>query len=821
MTESESFSDPLLTSAQQLQADAGTLSPHVELDIQQLSGVVSDESEIVSGFVEVAPEAPEFVPQDVFIPRMPKWATAIAGAVLVAILMRYVPLGALFSNTTPTGGDVAGHVWFPKALIHMLPHLSGWSNDWFAGFPAGAMYFPIPALLTALLSVVLPYGVAMKITLALGALMLPASAWFFGRRLNLHPAFGAAAALATLGFQVEEFHTIYGGNLSSVFAGMFSLAIGFAFALFTAGSLVSFLNKSRSRPSKLLPWLLLATALSHLLAGVLCAVLCTVLLITYPDRRKHLRALLFPVSVGLLLSCVWAVPFLRGSSLATDMGYEPTRSWRRLLPMFWTDAPGTTWWYWMVLPLALMACVWAIASRHRGLLALAGVTGVFGFMYMTWPTTYVWDARWLPYWWWGLWMLAASALVQAGAMLWRSHSAPALLALVVAIPSLAAVGVINHLPGSPKGDLPTAASWAHWDLNGYELKDTCPEYKAVMDMMKSLGERSGCGRALWEYDKGEGTYGSPMAMMLLPYWTNGCVDSVEGLFMEGSQTTPFLFLTQHAVSQAGSGPVRDMPYRQFDLDWGVSALRSLGVRWYMTYNAKTTDAAKLRDDLTEVAHTAKWSVFEVERSALVTPLETVPEVIGGVWPQSFANAFDDDPTGNFVSSALPFGPQEPGDKLAPVTVSDIQSSDDGLSFDVSKIGVPVMVHESWYPTWSVSGATAPIRAGANMMVVIPTSTHVEFGVPTPLGRDEGELCFVFGLLVYGFWLRNLRRSKRNNSHSTHEPLFQPPTHTVDTQNSGTVYEPTGVSFAEHGVLPAHTADVAPVETFGSAEVEWK
>ena len=42
----------------------------------------------------------------------------------------------------------------------------------------------------------------------------------------------------------------------------------------------------------------------------------------------------------------------------------------------------------------------------------------------------------------------------------------------------------------------------------------------------------GCGRALWENNGDNGKYGTTMALMLLPHWTDGCIASMEGLFFE-------------------------------------------------------------------------------------------------------------------------------------------------------------------------------------------------------------------------------------------------------------------------------------------------
>jgi hypothetical protein len=60
-----------------------------------------------------------------------------------------------------------------------------------------------------------------------------------------------------------------------------------------------------------------------------------------------------------------------------------------------------------------------------------------------------------------------------------------------------------------------------------------------------------------------------------------------------------------------------------------------------------------------------------------------------------------------------------------VQVSDIHEGTDTISFDVSRPGVPVEVRTSYFPNWQASGAGTVYRATPNLMVVVPTSTHVE------------------------------------------------------------------------------------------------
>jgi hypothetical protein len=62
--------------------------------------------------------------------------------------------------------------------------------------------------------------------------------------------------------------------------------------------------------------------------------------------------------------------------------------------------------------------------------------------------------------------------------------------------------------------------------------------------------------------------------------------------------------------------------------------------------------------------------------------------------------------------------------LPKVEVTKLKRSDHSISFHVSRVGVPVIVRESYYPNWRASGADGPYRTTPNFMVVIPTSKDV-------------------------------------------------------------------------------------------------
>ena len=133
-------------------------------------------------------------------------------------------------------------------------------------------------------------------------------------------------------------------------------------------------------------------------------------------------------------------------------------------------------------------------------------------------------------------------------------------------------------------------NWSSYNYLGYEGQTSYPEYRSIMTTMESVAKKYGCGREMWEYSASENRFGTPEALMLLPYWTNGCVDSMEGLLFESSATTPYHFLNQAELSAGPSEPEVGLPYGPLDVPLGVQHLQLLGVKYFMA-ETPTVEAA--------------------------------------------------------------------------------------------------------------------------------------------------------------------------------------------------------------------------------------
>ncbi|MGH9271232.1 MAG: hypothetical protein ACRDZ2_08155, partial [Ilumatobacteraceae bacterium] len=342
-------------------------------------------------------------------------------------------------------------------------------------------------------------------------------------------------------------------------------------------------------------------------------------------------------------------------------------------------------------------------------------------------------------------------------------------------------------------------SWSRYNFMGYEGRSQYPEYYDVVQTMAELGRTNGCGRATWENSGDNGTYGTTMALMLLPHWTDGCIASMEGLFFEASGTTPYHFLTTAAMSENSSNPVRELRYVDNDAAIGIRHLQDLGVRYTMVRTAEAKREAAAQPELELIATSGPWEIYQVPDSDIVVPLSTQPVVVnprggdqrernlelGTSWFQQpdewAAMPADDGPaawqridvavdTTRAIPEVRDAGqeadtrgkqvdivvPQQPIEAVAlpEVAVTDVRMGEQELSFRVDQIGVPVLVKVSYFPNWEVEGADGPYRIAPNLMVVVPTENDVRLHY----GRSGSDL-FFYALTIVGIGFLILLRTR--------------------------------------------------------------
>lgn len=717
--------------------------------------------------------------------RPESWVTLAVVATCSGFVLAQLHPELLVRNTTPAGGDMGAHVWGPAYLRdELLPQgrLTGWTPDWYAGFPAYQFYMVVPALLIVALDVVLPYGVAFKLVSVSGMVTLPVAAWAFGRLAGLRFPTPAVMAAATVLFLFDRTYTIYGGNMASTLAGEFAFSISLSLSLVYLGVVAKGLEEQRYR--WLAALLLGLTVLCHLIPAIF-ALVGTAALVRLRGRRRSTWTWAAPVLVvGSAISAFWVLPFWWQRAYVNDMGWEKLAVRQDGQPLVdWSGVigDGSAGWVadvfehlipqdlrWLVA-LAALGAVLSVLGRIRLGMALTLMSAAWWAAFVVLPQGRLWNARLLPFLYLGYFLLAAIAVSETGQRLARwvgdrlGQRSPAdgrlaTRAFTTATAGFALVAMLV-IAGMPLGVLPFGSrgadgtytwgpletedrsflpDWARWNYTGYEDKASYREYHDVVQTMAAVGEEHGCGRAMWEYESELDRYGTPMALMLLPYWTDGCIASMEGLYFESSATTPFHFLNQSELSAAPSSAMRDLDYQGLDLDLGVQHLQMLGVRYYMATSARAIEQADQQADLTPIAASGPWKVYEVAGSDLVVPLDQQPAVLRDVhpdvhhWLEPAQDWYlDPEQWDTFLAASGPSSWQridvgERPDAVAvdPVEVSDVRAGNDRIAFTVSEPGTPILVRTSYFPNWHATGADGPYRVAPNLMVVVPTAEEV-------------------------------------------------------------------------------------------------
>ncbi|MFQ5966379.1 MAG: hypothetical protein ACE5MI_02070 [Acidimicrobiia bacterium] len=756
------------------------------------------------------------------LPR--RWALGVVALVSLSVLL-LMNVWLAFLPTTPTGGDTGAHVLAPAFMRdELIPRgtLSGWSNSWYAGIPMYYFYFPLPALVIVLLDVFLPYGVAFKLVTLAGIAALPWATYYFVRCLSFGRTVSVVTAGAAGAFLVMESFTILGGNIPSTLAGEYSFSWSFAIGLGYLGTLIRSIDDRR-----LLPWagvLLALTALAHVVTTIAFVLASLAVLVVRSGAGRTVISWV----LGFSIAAFWALPLIVRMDLTADMGWFPLSGLDDVIPV-------------EIWAISLLASVGAVLAWRRTpysatILTLTFLWPLAGYFLL--PQGRVWNGRFLPFWFFGLHLLAGVAvgwvvkglarrlprsygawwlrggwvLLVALAAVWLSGlSVPGLIApawradlwIVVAF---GLIGLALTIVVPPRIDFSRTApllgvgvfviagllavnfisGWSRWNYYGYERKDNWGEYEALMAELDELPP----GRVQWEGNSDLNRYGTPMALMLTDYWTDGH-PSQEGLFFESSITTPFHFINSSEMSLSASNPVPGLRYNNLHFERGLRHLDLYGVRYYVAFTEEAQEEARSHPDLNLLFESEPFVVFELPPSDLVEVATHVPAVYEAprqlplLGLLNFSRGPDDDGEQmGFQDFALDWyddldnldrlvtagGPASwprittveelPAEPIAGGgTVSNVQVTDDRVSFETTAVGLPHLVKVSYFPNWTAYGAEGPYRATPSLMVVVPTTSHVELRFEPTWAEWTGRLLTLAALVTLAGWAVVLRRER--------------------------------------------------------------
>lgn len=675
-------------------------------------------------------------------PRRAPGRALVAGVglpslVALAILGVLGP-GLLLLETTPTGFDLGGHVYPLSVAVDRIPErgLPGWSGGWFGGFPLYYFYFPFPALLVWLVGLVAPFEVAVKLVSVSGVLALPFATYFLARGVGFSRFVSGACVLGSGAFAFMQSYFYLGANLSSTLAGEFSYGIAFTLSLVYLG-LVARSARGSPQLGVFAALVLAATALSHVLP-TLVAVLASLPLLTI---RRSQRPVFLSWILGFLLAGFWALPFLVRSGLMPHVAWTHVRTTADVLPSE----------VWPLVPLAVVGGILTLGKRWAAVPLL--VPPLLGLAFYWAAGGAVHPGRLLPYWFFALHLLAA--VFTGGALLaWSRKRRPT--ALAGGLLGLAAFALVIGV--REYRDLRT---WAAWNYSGYETKPGWPAYSAMIEAFRQLPP----GRVHWEDAQVVASYGSLNALTLLPYWSPEH-PTVGGLWVEASLTSPAWLRTRREtsvreVSRSDPAIPADLG---FDLATGIPHMQVLGARYYVAFSERAVSEAREAPELTEVATSEGFAIFEIPSTRLVEVSPHAPVVQEAGSFQAAARAWFAEPEGfgRWLVADGPAGWPRAGEAPAAASVPDLPAGSTGdagpvsdvvlgdreITFTTSALGIPHLIKAAWFPNWRAEGALGPYLAAPSFMVVVPNRETVRLRFRRGWVEWLGTALSVLGLVGF-------------------------------------------------------------------------
>jgi hypothetical protein len=271
-----------------------------------------------------------------------------------------------------------------------------------------------------------------------------------------------------------------------------------------------------------------------------------------------------------------------------------------------------------------------------------------------------------------------------------------------------------------------------------------------------------------------------MSPMLIPYWTEGKNQSMEGLYFESSLTTPFHFINHSEMSYKPSNPIPGLQYHTFDMERGLKHMDLYGVEYYVSFTPEAAEEANGIEGFTELAVSDPFHIFALPATELIVPATHQPAVyevperglLATLIGSDRVTGDDGEPLPSFHDLALEWyedidnmdrwvvadGPEDwpriqslserPDDQIYTPgnSVTDIEVDNHRISFSTEAVGVPHLVKVSYFPNWRATGAEGPWRAAPSLMVVVPTEREVVLEFQDTWAESGGKIITLGGVV---------------------------------------------------------------------------
>lgn len=667
---------------------------------------------------------------------MKKWVNILCLLCILFYLGLYFKPQYIFSKNVIAGGDTPSHYALADYLIKNKKFF-GWIPGNFAGFPAFQFYPPSSFFLIALIHKILSLPVAFKLVMVLGTFLLPLATFYCLYTLKFAFPTPILGAIFSLIFLFNEGNSMWGGNIPSTLAGEFSYSLGYALAIAYLGIFYRYVSSGKG--VKCLAILLTLIALTHGYPFLFIIMVSSFFLIIHRDLIGMLSYFSRLYILTFLLMGFWIIPALFNLSYTTPFNFVwRFESIKEFIPPL----------YFPLIAIIILSHAYLLLSKRMEirivylwyaiLMSLVGY--LFGFCLG------LVDIRFLPF---AQGILPMLAAIGIGECL-KEFKAISLVPIVAVLLSFTGISWQTKL----------IEPWIAWNFSGFESK---PLWGKFIEVNKYLKGGVADPRVVYEHSPKHEGVGTVRAFEMLPFFSGR--STLEGLYMQSSISSPFVYYIQSEISQVGSHPLMYYNYPRFDLKRAVRHLMLFNVSQFITITQDTQKAAADIPGLKLEREISPYQIFRLKenKGRYVVPLEYKPIFVDTKdWKRLFFNWFRLSKNNVFLIF--------PGKKEIPDGYHSVPSSRLNLSrlpatpfkdkievkeevrsqkiiIETNKLGHPLLIKVSYHPNWHVRGAKTVYLASPSFMIIFPKSHKVRLYYAPSLCNYLGFLLSLLGLLI--------------------------------------------------------------------------
>jgi hypothetical protein len=658
---------------------------------------------------------------------------------IIIFLFSYFKPELLLSITTISGGDTASHYYPAKFMKdYLLPRgkIVGWSPGWYAGMPMFQFYFPPLFVLAASMSYTIPLEIAVKIVTILGTFLLPVFTFLAMKLMSFKFPIPIIAAILTLPFLFNQGNSMWGGNIPSTLAGEFSYSFGLSLTVLFFGLLYKGIETKKYNLTNSI--LFAGIAFSHVYTMLFAIFSSAFFLLEKIKKSIQNFVYLFKVYIiAFLLLGFWFIPFV------LNMGYTTPYNFK----WFFGDArkeifPD------ILLPsvgLAILGSIIAIRNKDRRILFLLFTILVSSVFYYLSSIIGVVDIRFLPFIQLFIAFIAAYGIGQLIKKMKRTWIVPLLIFVITII-------WVNQ-------NVTYIGFWIKWNYEGFENKPLWDTFYKINNFLKGSYKDP---RVIFEHSDLHDSAGTPRAFESLPLFSGR--STYEGLYMQSSISSPFIFYFQSEISESAPCPFPQWsPCTSFNSTKAVKHLEMFNVEYVIARTDRVKNDLE-NNSLYELAATFEpYKIFRLTTNPnrYVTVPKYQPVVFGTKdWKVDSYEWFKRE---DLLDVPLVFTKDKNEFSLSANSLDDIQKvaledsceikeniEIEEISFTTNCIGKPHIISISYFPNWKVEGADKVYLVSPSFMLVIPKQKNVRLYYGETLVDQVGKVLTYVGVLAIVF-----------------------------------------------------------------------